>query len=158
MEEEHRWRETFDGHVREIACPVVVGQPMSFEGHVGPEDTPVMATWQGADLPPELCKKGVFDTGATHTVLATGVAQSVGLQPLRRETMRTAGGSIQSWLYYASIWLPNRIVYPFVTVTEGDLPPGDEVLIGMDIIGQSMLHIQYRPREDKTLFFFSPPE
>jgi hypothetical protein len=79
--------------------------------------------------------KAIWDTGATNTAITANVAKACGLQPTGMVEVGTANGKKLSPTYLVSIFLPNKVVFPTLTVNEADLL-GADILIGMDIIAQ----------------------
>ena len=77
---------------------------------------------------------GVWDTGATASVISPNVARELGLQPTGQTRVNTAGGEDIQNTYLVNLTLPMGFIFPNLVVTEGKLA-GVDVLIGMDIIG-----------------------
>ena len=86
--------------------------------------------------PPTLKVIGVWDTGASGSVISPAVVQKLNLSPTGKTKAGTAGGRVNDAnTYIVHIFLPNKVVIPGVQVTE--LPvEGVDALIGMDIIGR----------------------
>ena len=76
----------------------------------------------------------IWDTGATNSVITQAVVDACGLIATGMAEVHHVDGSSQVETYLVNIGLPNNVGYPGVRVTKGDLPDGDDVLIGMDII------------------------
>ncbi|MBA7557648.1 hypothetical protein ES705_50412 [subsurface metagenome] len=69
--------------------------------------------------------------------------------------VHTASGIDRANTYFVNIWLPNKIVFYNLKVTEGKLPGQNEVLIGMDIISKGDFAVtNYNGR---TVFTFRFP-
>lgn len=83
---------------------------------------------------------GVWDTGATASVISPNVAGELGLQPTGQTRVHTAGGEDIQNTYLVNLTLPMGFIFPNLVVTEGKLA-GVDVLIGMDIIGLGDLAI-----------------
>ncbi|MBU1092439.1 retropepsin-like domain-containing protein [Patescibacteria group bacterium] len=81
--------------------------------------------------------QGIWDTGATGSVVTKRVVDKLGLKPIGAQKVYHAGGESVSSVYLVNIALPSNVMVQGVKVTEGDLPPkgGADLLIGMDIIG-----------------------
>jgi uncharacterized protein YchJ len=77
--------------------------------------------------------KAIWDTGATKTAISNKVAQECGLKPTGMCKVRTAAGEADACTYFVSVYLPNKVCFPQVRVTEAKIFDAD-VLIGMDII------------------------
>ena len=75
----------------------------------------------------------IWDTGATGTVINQKVINECGLKPIGIAEVSTANEKRLSSVYLVSIFLPNRVSFPQLRVTEGTISEAD-VLIGMDII------------------------
>lgn len=78
--------------------------------------------------------KGVWDTGATGTVITKKVVSELNLKPTGQKDVSTANGNMTTNTYLVNIHLPMNVVIEGVVVTEGLLNNID-LLIGMDIIG-----------------------
>ena len=76
---------------------------------------------------------GVWDTGATNSVITEKVAKELDLKPIGIKEVHTASGSDFQNQYLINIVLPNGVGIRNVLVTEGKLNQID-LLIGMDII------------------------
>ena len=149
------------GHPRKITCEVRVGTPIPTPEWVQKsESTPTSLRLAQGVTPPFARHTGLFDTGATSTAVTKKVREAAGLPLVRMATIETPGGKRESGIYYASLWLPNYIAFPFLPVIEAECA-GCDVLIGMDIIGQSSLSIAAISIPDTSfsgvVFKFSPP-
>jgi len=89
----------------------------------------------GTKLPPIKEYIGLWDTGATGTVVTSKVVKELGLVPTGKITSHNANGSALVNTYTINVYLPNNVGFHFVKVTEGQLT-GMDVLIGMDIISK----------------------
>lgn len=78
--------------------------------------------------------KGLWDTGATKSVISSDVARQLGLVPTGTVKVNHAGGVSQSPTYVISLFLPNRVALPGVLVSECPPQPGFDLIIGMDVI------------------------
>lgn len=86
--------------------------------------------------PPIHQTTGLWDTGATGSVITKKTARALGLKPVGMTTSQTAGGEVQCNVYLVNLYLPNGVAVPAVAVTEmADTVGGFGVLIGMDVIG-----------------------
>jgi predicted aspartyl protease len=77
---------------------------------------------------------GIWDTGATGTMITQRVVTELGIQPVGRTEVHHAQGSDESPVYLVDLQLPMKVVIQGLTVTLGQLPQGVDVLIGMDVI------------------------
>ena len=150
------------GQVREWACLVTVGDPWrtSQQNHTPLEDPPIpfpFFPWQRT-VPSDIAGKNVvavFDTGATNSCIASALARSIGLTSETSTDVISPDGQQRSPVYYASLWLPNEMGgFPFIPLLGFD-DSGDEVLIGMDIIGQSSFLLSYDRAKDRSNLSFS---
>lgn len=87
----------------------------------------------GNPQPPIHRFKGLWDTGASGTVISSEVAQKLGLKPIGKNKVFHAQGESIVNVYAINLYLPNQVGFPFIQVTEGVLN-GFDLLIGMDII------------------------
>ena len=77
--------------------------------------------------------KGVWDTGATNSVITKKIVDEMDFKPIGMVEVYHAGGKSLANKYLVNIILPNNVVIPTLTVTEGILRDMD-LLIGMDVI------------------------
>lgn len=100
---------------------------------------------------------GIWDTGATGSVVTKKVADDLQLKPIGKTIVHHAGGADEANVYLVNIALPNNVMVPNIRVTEGKLPEeGDaNVLIGMDIISRGDFSVTNL--ENKTTFSFRMP-
>jgi predicted aspartyl protease len=83
---------------------------------------------------PEIAKfNGLWDTGATGSVISKNVVDALNLKPISKAKVFHANGESLVNVYAINLFLPNQVAFPFVKVTEGILN-GFDILIGMDII------------------------
>lgn len=78
--------------------------------------------------------QGIWDTGATGSVITKKVADQLKIFSIGLVDVNTASGAERSNSYLINMYLPNKVVIPGIRVTEGKLMGGFEVLIGMDVI------------------------
>ena len=98
--------------------------------------------------------RGVWDTGASRSVVSEDVVRKLGLKPIDTTTTYTANGTRKAGVYLVSVGLPNRLVIPSVQVTDGDIY-GTDALIGMDIIQCGDFALTHQ--NGKTRMSFSMP-
>ena len=77
--------------------------------------------------------KGIWDTGATNSVINKSIVDALGLKPISMTQVHTASETINANVYLVNIILPSNVGIQNVRVTEGVIKGGD-MLIGMDII------------------------
>ncbi len=97
---------------------------------------------------------GVWDTGATNSVITKEVAEVLQLKPTGQTEIHTANGACIKNTYLVNIFLPSNVVLPHVRVTEGELG-GIQMLIGMDVI--TIGDFSITNFEDKTTMSFRLP-
>ena len=98
--------------------------------------------------------EGVWDTGATGSVISQKVVDDCGLKPIGMARVHTAGGECNCEVYLINILLPNQVGFPNVRVTKADMG-GTDVLIGMDIISTGDFALTHK--DGKTCFSFRQP-
>ena len=104
---------------------------------------------------PELIRvNAVWDTGATGSVISDRVITELGLLPIDRTIVHTAGGTVETDVYVVNIGLPNGVMFTATHVTRGQINDTD-VLIGMDIIGEGDFAVT--GKDGKTWMSFSVP-
>jgi len=82
---------------------------------------------------------GIWDTGATGTVIQKRVADDLGISPSGRVVVHGVGkdgapNEFETNAYLINIYLPNQVAVMAVKVSEGTIS-GADILIGMDVIG-----------------------
>ncbi len=77
--------------------------------------------------------KGIWDTGATGSVINQKVAEDLGIKAVGMTNVDTASGSTISPVYLVSFILPGKVVIQGLTAVQGTIR-GADVLIGMDVI------------------------
>lgn len=98
---------------------------------------------------------GLWDTGATNTLITNKVAIALNLSVIDRETVYTPSGSHEANVYFIDLWLPNKVIIPSLRVLEGVLSGGYDLLIGMDVISTGDFAVSNH--EKKTVFSFRAP-
>jgi len=112
-----------------------------------------------ATIPPEVVQaakkfSGIWDTGATNSMISQKVVDECGLIPTGMAMVQGATGSSPCETFLVSIFLPNKVVFTSIRVTKGVLTACD-VLIGMDIINQGDFAITQN--DGKTMFSYRYP-
>lgn len=97
---------------------------------------------------------GLWDTGASASVITRRVAEQLGISPIRQVRIKDARGETYTNLYYVNILLPNRMEVKNVAVSEGILD-GFDLLIGMDIINLGDFSLTHK--NGGTVFSFQIP-
>jgi len=97
----------------------------------------------------------IWDTGATNSVITRKVVDDCGLKPIGMAKVHTASDVRMTAVYFASIFLPNKVVVPQLRMAEGVIAGDAEVLIGMDIISQGDFAVTNS--DGKTTFSFRMP-
>src|SRR3989344_2104866 len=77
--------------------------------------------------------KGIWDTGATGSVITKKVVDALKLKPVGMTRVNTANGTANQNQYLVNLILLNGVVIQAAKVTEADIT-GVDVLIGMDVI------------------------
>lgn len=77
----------------------------------------------------------IWDTGATNTCISPEIANKLGLTPIGMTTAYTANGPNQVNIYLVDVKISDQVGIKNVRVSEANLGPNTDVLIGMDIIG-----------------------
>ena len=97
---------------------------------------------------------GIWDTGATSTVITKKIAHELDLKPTGKSRVYHANGEDIVNTYYINLLLLNGVAFSTIKVTEGDLN-GADVLIGMDIISRGDFSISNV--NNNTVFSFRIP-
>lgn len=105
---------------------------------------------------------GLWDTGATNSVITTEVIQRLNLQSIGFTNVSGVHGTQTVKTFFVCLYLPNGVYFDGIRVTEGILPAATtffpkkvDVLIGMDIITKGDFAITYN--NNKTIFSFQCP-
>lgn len=78
---------------------------------------------------------GLWDTGATGSVVTPRTVKELGLIPVKTVEVNHGGGRSTCNAYIVNIFLPNRVIIPGVFVTEPkEILDSFGVIIGMDLI------------------------
>ena len=105
-------------------------------------------------------KNAIWDTGATSSAISIDIAKLLDLEPIDRIMTHTANGSVEADAYIVNFMLPSlkandKVRVKNLKVTEGNLGPHTDMLIGMDIIGAGDFIVQND--NGKTSFSFCIP-
>lgn len=98
----------------------------------------------------------LWDTGATGSVITENTAKRLGLKPSGQAKVNHAGGCDYANTYIVDIFLPNRICFSSMKVTEcPDVVGKFGVIIGMDIISKG--DFSFTNSGGNSLFSFKIP-
>jgi predicted aspartyl protease len=97
----------------------------------------------------------IYDTGATNSVVTQKVVDECGLQQTGVTEVNTAAGPSRCETYYVTICLPNRVCFPYLQVTKGNLRAPADILIGMDIMHRGDFAVTNY--NNQTVFSFRVP-
>jgi predicted aspartyl protease len=119
--------------------------------------TPVLLTaFSTKDTnPKKISINGLWDTGASDTVITKRVAQSLNLFPIDTTTVSGVNSIGEAEIAFADIELPNGFSLLRKRVIICEMPPPIDMLIGMDIILLGDFSICNA--NNKTLFSFAMP-
>ena len=78
---------------------------------------------------------GLWDTGATCSVITQKIVDDLNLKPISYGKVYTSKDSYDTPFFYVDILLPNKVIIPKLRVPLGN-PFGCDLLVGMDIIGK----------------------
>lgn len=109
---------------------------------------------QGGNHPEISQFEGLWDTGASGTVISKDVVDKLNLKPIGKSKVFHANGESIVNVYAVNLFLPNQVAFQFIKVTEGVLN-GFDLLIGMDIITTGDFSITNAG--GKTTFSFRVP-
>lgn len=100
--------------------------------------------------------QGIWDTGATGTVITPTLVKKLGLESTGAAEVFGVNSVEIADTYYLDIILPNRVLIQMVRVLECEINSGDcEMLIGMDLIQMGDFAISNG--NNKTVFTFCIP-
>lgn len=89
----------------------------------------------GLPQPSKVQFMSIWDTGASSCAISSRVVSALGLKPTGVRPVRTAGGQALASTYLINIYLPNAVAFFGLNVAEVQLLGNEDILIGMDIIG-----------------------
>ena len=78
--------------------------------------------------------QGLWDTGATNTVVSSRIIDRLKLPVVSRTHVGGVNGEFETTIHMIDLWLPNFFVIRKVLVTKGILTSEIDALIGMDVI------------------------
>ncbi len=122
MREYHAWSLHYDGLAEQIITDIHVSDAVKAVSiPVGGE-------------PDALPCKGLWDTGATNTVISKRIVERLELPAISKTKVFGVSGVFETTTHVVDLWLPNYFVIRRVPATQGILGEDCDVLIGMDII------------------------
>ena len=107
----------------------------------------------GEPVPAPIKSRALIDSGTDVTCIASSPLRGFGLNPVANRTSRTLSGSVFVDLFEVSFSLPGPtpgllLVLPQLVVIEMRSPPPDiNVLVGMDVLLQCVLHVDGPQRQ-----------
>jgi predicted aspartyl protease len=128
------------GRVLRLTTPVEIWPPF-----VGPAPVGV----QGRQY------QALYDTGATHSTISPKVVQDLTLQSIGATSVGVGGGNLTTTSHLVNITLPNNSMFTMVRVAQVEVPSGEDVIIGMDILGLGDFAVTHFG--GKTTFSFCVP-
>ena len=115
----------------------------------------ISEAWAPSSIQPQPTMQrflGIWDTGATASVITQKVVDDCSLKPIATTTINHAQGTSEDVdVFLVNIGLPNRVGFSALRVAKGVLS-GADVLIGMDIISQGDFAITHPDRGTKFSF------
>jgi predicted aspartyl protease len=115
----HAFRVEYEGVMGILFTDIIVGIPMT--------DDPPMKKLANF--------RGIWDTGATNTVITKAVVDAINLIPSGKAEVSGVNSCKVTDTYIIDLYLPNKIRLPNWRVIESDInSPGIDILIGMDVI------------------------
>jgi len=105
--------------------------------------------------PPSRKYQALYDTGATHSVISPKVVQELNLPLIGARTVGVAGGFVPTTSHLVNVGLPNRVMFGMIPVAKLAIPSGEDVIIGMDILGMGDFAVTHYG--GNTVFSFCVP-
>lgn len=131
----------FDTLARELAVPVAI--VCSMQGMV-----------TGADALRNC--KAIFDTGATSSMISSGIARALHLQSIDTALVTGVHGTERVPIYTIDVRFKGGFVLPTLQVAEAGADAGFDLLIGMDVIARGAMLLS--SHDKRTLFAFFYPQ
>jgi len=97
----------------------------------------------------------IWDTGATNTCITRNIVNDCNLEMISMRKVKAAGGTYETGVYLVDLFLPNKVYFPSVQVTEFANIEKADILIGMDIIGSGDFAVTNK--DNKTVFSYRCP-
>lgn len=105
--------------------------------------------------PPHKEYDGIWDTGATNSVITEKVVNECGLKPIGITKVSHGGGEDLCNVFLVNIVLPSGVGISNLRVTQGNITGGSDVLIGMDVLSRGDFVLSNF--QGKTWFSFRIP-
>lgn len=130
------------------------------------EIAPAFLPGVALDALPRISRIGIWDTGATNTVITQDIIETLHLRPVGMKRISTSGGIYDRYVYLISVTLESHAHFPVLEAVEGHIL-GSDVLIGMDVITQGdfaitnnggMTTFSFRTPSLTTIDFGQEPE
>jgi len=99
--------------------------------------------------------QGIWDTGATGSVITQKVVDTCQLKPIGRTIVQHAQGEEQVDTFWVNFVLPSGVGISMLNVAKGVLGGSADVLIGMDVITKGDFALTHK--DGKTCFSFRIP-
>jgi hypothetical protein len=96
----------------------------------------------------------LYDTGATHSAISPVVVANLNLASIGARKVGVGGGELDTTSHLVNIILPNKVMFPMVSVAKMVLL-GFDVIIGMDILGNGDFAVTHQ--NSSTTFSFCLP-
>ncbi len=96
--------------------------------------------------------KGIWDTGATNSVITQKIVDDLKLKPTGVTKINSVEGEGTSPVYLVDFLLPMGVIIPGLRVTLGKLAEGNDALIGMDVITLGDFSITNKNNNTKMSF------
>lgn len=110
----------------------------------------------GGSAPELLEFDAIWDTGASMSTITKSNAQKLGLKPSGKTNVKNTSQEELRDTYLVNVYLPNKVVLPYVTVVECESLVGNfGFLVGMDIIGSGDFSVT--SLNDKTVMSYRIP-
>lgn len=100
---------------------------------------------------------GLWDTGASRSVVSSRVVAALNLQPVGRMRIAGVNGSAIQQRFIVGMRLSDRVGIQRLDVTEGVLSDHFDMLIGMDVISIGDLALTADEETGETVFSFQVP-
>lgn len=97
----------------------------------------------------------LYDTGATHSTISPKVVQELNLPNIRATRVGVGGGFHDTTSHLVNIKLPSNVMCPMFQVAKIHVPSGEDVIIGMDILGSGDFAVTQD--NGNTVFSFCVP-
>lgn len=94
----------------------------------------------------------IWDTGATNSMIAECIARKLMLKPIGRATVAGVHGVNSTNCYIVTVRFSNGVELKNIKASEASNTGGFGLLVGMDIIGKGVLHIDGTSDELNVVF------